>query len=468
MKLIEPTVKLLPKPGDNEKEELTYYDMVKRVAKIARLCYRSELPETMDQNEIKDRDYELVHNLYTKKHTSVFEHVRLNIDACIMIPKIGDLCTLELFNDFSIKDENVVSEQGIIFREVQHVFCKMIASCINRTTVDKEDISLKKFEGPFFDVSIKDINLRELMDIFRKLTDYIGSEAAGRYFKKKHGSDIWFSHAFFLKDSVNRMCMKQHLREECNGLLITVVMAFWRALYTKLCGQRHSKRRKNVFDSIAKEQDFFVRSNFLNFDNAEEVFRKYAKKIINELKSKTIYNELLEESKKYIENGSFGKNEYIKITNAYRYYTFYIETNRGVLAELTRHRCLSPTVESTRYVNYSKTEKYGDICFTDEVSLAQTEDEPKKIRKQKEKKKRMLRKMYAKSEKMYNKLIKNGFVPQEARNILPNGLVSRMYVTGSKNEWNSFVKLRSDKSAHPDIRVISDAIKKYLKLPYDD
>jgi len=141
--------------------------------------------------------------------------------------------------------------------------------------------------------------------------------------------------------------------------------------------------------------------------------------------------------------------------------TFKIICDRGVSHEIVRHRIASYSQESTRYCNYSK-DKFGKELSFIKPCFWETNSESYKIWET-----TMLQ-----IEKNYFSLIENGASPQEARSILPNSLKTEIYVTMNLREWRHFLKLRTSKSAHPQMQEISMMIYKILieKLPaiFDD
>lgn len=131
--------------------------------------------------------------------------------------------------------------------------------------------------------------------------------------------------------------------------------------------------------------------------------------------------------------------------------TVRIICDRGVTHEIVRHRIASYSQESTRYCNYSK-DRFGSEltfikpCFWNNDS--ENERECFEIWKE----------SMANVEKNYNKLIKLGAKPEEARSILPNSLKTEIVVTMNLREWRHFFRLRTDVAAHPQIRQIAGAI----------
>jgi thymidylate synthase (FAD) len=59
-------------------------------------------------------------------------------------------------------------------------------------------------------------------------------------------------------------------------------------------------------------------------------------------------------------------------------------------------------------------------------------------------------------ERVYGSLLRRGLKPQQVRAKLPNALKTEIVVTADAKEWAHIRKLRTHKSAHPDIvRVMS-------------
>lgn len=118
--------------------------------------------------------------------------------------------------------------------------------------------------------------------------------------------------------------------------------------------------------------------------------------------------------------------------------------DRGVSHEIIRHRIGAYSQESTRYVNY----KEGI-----EV-IAQSELENN------------LDAGYAwleammEAEKYYQELIDLGVKPEIARDVLPNALKTEIVITYNLRQWRHFLKQRTSRAAHPQIREIANMILK--------
>lgn len=113
--------------------------------------------------------------------------------------------------------------------------------------------------------------------------------------------------------------------------------------------------------------------------------------------------------------------------------------DRGVSHEIVRHRLCSFAQESTRYVNYSKKGvTYIRPYFWKEDSDAYN----------------IWLNAMSEAEYSYNSLIASGATPQEARSVLPNSVKTEIIVTTNLREWANIFKLRTAKSAHPQMREI--------------
>lgn len=134
---------------------------------------------------------------------------------------------------------------------------------------------------------------------------------------------------------------------------------------------------------------------------------------------------------------------------------------RRIANELVRHRMASFGQQSTRYCNYSR-DKFGreitvvrPNCFMPgtrgyEVwyySCANDQD-------------------------AYMSLIDEGYTPQESSGVLPGDLAAPIHVTANLREWRHIFKLRTDISAHPEMRrmmrPLLEEFKKLIPIVFDD
>lgn len=188
------------------------------------------------------------------------------------------------------------------------------------------------------------------------------------------------------------------------------------------------------------------------------------------------------------ENSWFDDLEYICAPTEYhaRRVTVSFTTNIGVTREFNRHRVNSPSEESTRFCNYNKRndgqikiglpawllddENMGYIehhadddlhsyctdivdgdnnnwCDIDYYLFALTV-----------------------TEYCYNSLIKKGWKPQQAREVLPLATKSQLIHTAFVDDWKHFFKLRADGVSgppHPNAELLAKPLKdKFIELGY--
>ena len=126
-------------------------------------------------------------------------------------------------------------------------------------------------------------------------------------------------------------------------------------------------------------------------------------------------------------------------------------TDRGVSHEIVRHRTLSFSQESTRYVNYAS----ADIQF---VKPAHTMFESKESLE-------AWKAACEKSEEVYKHLINECNVsPQEARAVLNNSVKTEIIVSGNMEWWRHMLYLRTTIGAHPQIRELMTSLNEEIGL----
>jgi thymidylate synthase (FAD) len=155
--------------------------------------------------------------------------------------------------------------------------------------------------------------------------------------------------------------------------------------------------------------------------------------------------------------------------------------DRGVSHEIVRHRIASYSQESTRYCNYTNDRFQNQITFIlpnwiedIEPGIYSTRFEDRNGQAW------MVCDSFDESrtdanadwfwhisqtEHVYNKLIGEGWQPQQARSVLPNSLKTEIVCTFNLREWRHFFKLRTSKAAHPQMREIAcPLLEKFKEL----
>jgi len=136
--------------------------------------------------------------------------------------------------------------------------------------------------------------------------------------------------------------------------------------------------------------------------------------------------------------------------------TVRIVCDRGVLAELTRHRLASFNVESTRYANYSK-DKFGNEITVIKPSFWKEDSSQYDL---------WLDAMAA-CEDNYMLLLASGATPEQARTVLPMSLKTEIIMTCNLREMRHILDLRCSAKAHIQIREIMIPLLKevYARCP---
>lgn len=146
-------------------------------------------------------------------------------------------------------------------------------------------------------------------------------------------------------------------------------------------------------------------------------------------------------------------------------------TNRGVTHELVRHRLCAFSQESTRYVNYGGDDIQFIIPVWSDISLG-TYNHTKYIPTNWNKNDSIFILSCMESEERYKELLKCGWRPEQAREVLPNALKTEIVTTANLREWRHIFKLRTSKAAHPQIRELMvdclNMFKKEIPVLFDD
>ena len=156
--------------------------------------------------------------------------------------------------------------------------------------------------------------------------------------------------------------------------------------------------------------------------------------------------------------------------------------DRGVSHEFVRHRVFSFAQESTRYCNYSK-DKFGGDCtfiipswidsdnFEIERTLRWGENLSYEVERITGDYNNAPLSIYLQSllqaEEAYMGLLKEGWIAQQARAVLPNSLKTELIMTGTIEQWEGFFKLRCAKDAHPQARELAVPLyEEFVKRGY--
>ena len=182
--------------------------------------------------------------------------------------------------------------------------------------------------------------------------------------------------------------------------------------------------------------------------NGEEILKHVEKAIRNCYKSedKTCDGSANKLVKTILDSHHYSTIEHYSVT-------FRVICSRACMAQWTRHRHMSYSIESQRYVNYSRDKFGGEITFI----------KPRAYYNYTTQQKFLFDEALEDCEEHYLELIEAGLKPQEARQVLNNAVKTEMVVTANLRSLREFLKLRTEKSAQDEIRYLATELLKELK-----
>lgn len=133
--------------------------------------------------------------------------------------------------------------------------------------------------------------------------------------------------------------------------------------------------------------------------------------------------------------------------------TFRVICSRACMSQWTRHRHMSYSIESQRYICYAKDKFGGEVIF---IKSPDFDNYPEPT-------KGLLLGYFQDCEDQYLKLIEDGLKAQEARQVLNNAVKTEMVVTANLRSLREFIKLRTSKSAQVEIRTLANDLLAKLK-----
>ena len=152
------------------------------------------------------------------------------------------------------------------------------------------------------------------------------------------------------------------------------------------------------------------------------------------------------------------KNEHWSVFEQ-AYMTLQIETNRGIAAQILRHRSFTFQEFSQRYADSTQ---LGNIPVPqlrrqDEKNRQNsTSDLPKDISNVFQAK---IKSQFEQSIKLYEDMIEAGIAKECARFVLPIATPTRIYMTGSCRSWIHYIKLRSGHGTQKEHMNIANTCK---------
>lgn len=129
--------------------------------------------------------------------------------------------------------------------------------------------------------------------------------------------------------------------------------------------------------------------------------------------------------------------------------TFRIKGGSRVMThELVRHRLMSPSQESQRYVKYGKTRDY-DIVVPEAVKKSEYFE-------------RYMR-LASEAERLYSEMVDADIPKEDARYILPNATTSEIVISANFREFRHIFQVRCHPRAHWEIRYLCLEMLRIMK-----
>ena len=139
--------------------------------------------------------------------------------------------------------------------------------------------------------------------------------------------------------------------------------------------------------------------------------------------------------------------------------TVEIETNRGIAAQILRHRSFTFQEFSQRY---AETNLLGSIPAP-ELRSQDSKNRQNSIDnipdEQKEKLQKTIERYFAEGIDLYNELLREGIAKECARFVLPLATPTRIYMTGSCRSWIHYINLRSAHGTQKEHMVIAEQVR---------
>lgn len=143
--------------------------------------------------------------------------------------------------------------------------------------------------------------------------------------------------------------------------------------------------------------------------------------------------------------------------------TLEIETNRGIAAQILRHRSFTFQEFSQRYADASL------LCDGEDIPIPELRKQDTKNRQNstddldettKVKFERRIKHVFADVMDLYDDMVAAGVAKECARFVLPLATPTRIYMTGSCRSWIHYINLREKNGTQLEHMQIAEAVKK--------
>jgi len=140
--------------------------------------------------------------------------------------------------------------------------------------------------------------------------------------------------------------------------------------------------------------------------------------------------------------------------------TLEIETNRGIAAQILRHRSFTYQEFSQRYADTNLLSQYipiPELRRQDTKNRQNSTDDLDgylKLVLESE-----IQEHFAKAQQLYNRLLNQGVAKECARFVLPLATPTKIYMTGSVRSWIHYIDLRSAHGTQKEHMIIANACR---------
>ena len=146
-----------------------------------------------------------------------------------------------------------------------------------------------------------------------------------------------------------------------------------------------------------------------------------------------------------------------------------IETNRGIAAQILRHRSFTFQEFSQRYAD---TNLLASEIPVPELRRQDTKNRQNSTDDLEEEKvfvmNKMIRDLFKDAQDTYNFLLEQGVAKECARFVLPLATPTRIYMTGSCRSWIHYINLRSAHGTQKEHMIIAEGCREIFKEQFPE